>query len=276
MLAQSSQLRHGVWLSSEHDDAYGPMFKARQIHGYGGSAKLMKLLNAAASPELDVYQFGVYTGGSMKALARKIRSFGHLYGFDSFTGLPEEKMGMKMEGPHWKPGGFSAADALQDWTLPTLLSKIKQHIGMVENVTLIPGYFEQSLKPELARSFAFRPALLVDIDVDLYSSTMSCLSWLFEQRILRPGSYVRYDDWRSILQMHGEGRAHREASLRYNVTWRNLGGGYAKGAGSMNSREWQVVSIGPRRSAPWQPGELESAMRSMASPEGLWRRIVRP
>ena len=49
---------------------------------------LARRLRAAARRELDVYQFGVYTGGSMASIARRIRGFGHLWGFDSFAGLP--------------------------------------------------------------------------------------------------------------------------------------------------------------------------------------------
>ena len=182
---------------------------------------------------------------------------------------------MHFEGPHWKPGGFSAADALKVYSLPALLAQLKTQIDH-PNVTLIPGYFERSLTAKLRKQFAFRPALLVDIDVDLYVSSIQCLSWLFEQRILRPGSFVRYDDWRSIGQPHGEARAHREASLRYNVTWRNLGGGYEMGARGLNSREWQVVTVGSPRGLPWGQRELERAMRAVQSPEAMWRSFVRP
>eukprot|EP00966_Prymnesium_polylepis_P024512 564690-Prymnesium_polylepis.3 len=41
------------------------------------------------------YQFGVYTGGTMRSIAKKVRGFGHLWGFDSFTGLPEETEGAR-------------------------------------------------------------------------------------------------------------------------------------------------------------------------------------
>jgi hypothetical protein len=194
---------------------------------------------------------------------------------DSFSGLPAEASGIRLEGPHWKPGGFSAADALKEYSLPALLAKLKEYINH-SNVTLIPGYFNHSLTPGLRQQFPFRPALLVDIDVDLYSSSIQCLSWLFEQRILRAGSFVRYDDWRQIGQLHGEARAHKEASLRYNVTWRNLGGGYEKGVLGLNSREWQVVSVGSPHGVPWDKRKLERAMRAVQSPEGMWRSFVRP
>jgi hypothetical protein len=74
------QLPRGAWLSSQHDQTFGTVFKTPMIRGYGGSAQLMRALHDAASPDLDIYQFGVYTGGTMKSLARRIPSFGHMYG----------------------------------------------------------------------------------------------------------------------------------------------------------------------------------------------------
>jgi hypothetical protein len=175
----------------------------------------------------------------MRGISHHVRGFGMLYGFDSFAGLPEETPGLILEGKHWRPGGFSAADALREWRLPDVLDRVRRHIGHA-NTTLIAGFFNTSLA-SAARAHTLQPALLVDIDVDLHSSTSECLSWLVEERLLQPGTLVRYDDWRSMGQRHGEARAHREVSRRYNITWRNI-----DSRGSLNSREWEVVSIGSR------------------------------
>ena len=61
---------------------------------------------------------------------------------------------------------------------------------------------------------------------------------MFEQRLMRRGTLVRYDDWRNMRQRSGEARAHREVTRRFNVTWRNL----VSRSGALNSREWEVVS----------------------------------
>ena len=95
-----TDLRRGAWLSASHDQAYGRNFKMRSIHGWAGSRRLKMLANVAATRSLDIFQFGVYTAGSMRGLARSIRGFGHLYGFDSFVGLPSETRGEPLEGPH--------------------------------------------------------------------------------------------------------------------------------------------------------------------------------
>ena len=239
----ANAMPRGAWFAADHEKHFGTSFKIKGIHGWGATTHLVRSANAAASRSLDVYQFGVYTAGSMKSMARRLVGFGHLYGFDSFQGLPEETVGMPLEGKHWNPGGFSAADALGEWRLSALLPQLYQKINRKGNVTLVPGFFNESLTPTLARRYPFQPALLVDIDVDLHSSTVLCLSWLLDNKLLQPGSFVRYDDWRNIGQRHGEARAHREVSQLYNVTWQNV---RRPGAAGINVREWRVLSVGGR------------------------------
>lgn len=231
-------LQRGAWLSSQHDEHYGKNFKMRDVSYWGGSRKLKNLVNMAASLELDVYQFGVYTGGTMNGIGKSLRGFGHLYGFDSFVGLPPETAGEPLEGPHWRPGAFSAADAMESYSLEALLGRVMRRVAR-QNTTLIPGFYNESLTASLRRRYRFQPALLVDVDVDLHSSAMQCLSWMFESGLIVPGTYIRYDDWRNMRQQHGEARAHREITALYNVSWLNLGS-----AGNPNSREWQVVGVG--------------------------------
>ena len=75
------------------------------------------------------YQFGVYTGGTMRSIGQKIHNFGHFWGFDSFVGLPEETAGKMLEGRHWNVGGFSAADALGNYDSDALLRHVTDFIG---------------------------------------------------------------------------------------------------------------------------------------------------
>ena len=72
----------------------------------------------------------------------------------------------------------------------------------------VPGYYNESLTEELYSTGGFQPALLVDLDCDLYISTIQALEWLFKHRILRVESVVRYDDWphpRSAASSSGGG-----------------------------------------------------------------------
>eukprot|EP00966_Prymnesium_polylepis_P003602 82265-Prymnesium_polylepis.1 len=75
-----------------------------------------------------------------------------------------------------------------------------------------------------------RPALYVDVDADLYISTIQCLEWLFCSGLMRAGSrngtVVRYDDWGGPTGAHelvGERRAHLEVTNRHSVHWRHSG-----------------------------------------------------
>ena len=234
---EETSLRRGAWLSSTHDESYGKQFKIKRIGYWGASGRLTRFANTLARKDLDVYEFGVYTGVSMRDIAKRVHGFGHLWGFDSFVGLPQETKGEHLEGSHWKPGGFSAADALGEWKLPALLDQLRETIRY-ENTSFVPGFYSTSLTSQLRHSKPFQPALLIDVDVDLHSSALECLTWMFEQRLVLPGTtIVRYDDWRNMRQRGGEARAHREVTKRFNVTWRNL----AKPGQPPNSREWQVL-----------------------------------
>ena len=71
---------------------------------------LVSLVNDRASRSLDVYEFGVYTGDRMADFARRMRGFGHLWGFDSFTGFPDEPSGV------WQVRG---EQPLQRFSLPS-------------------------------------------------------------------------------------------------------------------------------------------------------------
>ena len=80
----------------------------RRRFKWGGSKRLNSLANAMAQRGRDVYEFGVYTGGSMRGLVQAIHGFGTLYGFDSFQGVPDETPGVRIP-QHWKVGAYSAA-----------------------------------------------------------------------------------------------------------------------------------------------------------------------
>lgn len=260
-------LQRGSWLGDGHDETYGAYLKLREIAWWSGSAEMVRLLRGQASTSLDVYQWGVYTGGTMRSIAKRVPGFGRLWGFDSFSGLPAETRGVKLEGKHWREGAFSSADALGLYDQRELLRRIRAKVEY-ENTTLIPGFYNESLTSALARApasahargssrrstdaagpssqarqHAFQPALLVDVDVDLHSSTVQCLGWMLAQRLLVPGTYLRYDDWRGEWQTYGEAQAHHELTRRHNLTWINLG----------STREWRLVHVGSYDGLPEPP-----------------------
>ena len=165
----------------------------------------------------DVYQFGVFEGGSLRTITR-VHDGARAWGFDSFAGLPPEEL-TETQIWQWRAGRFS-----------TSLARVASRVSNA--TTLIPGFFNESLTPKLAAASGMRPATYVDIDADLYSSSRQALDWLFSQRLLVRGSVVGYDDWWALacaanstrVEAHGEPRAHREVTQKYGARWQCICG----------------------------------------------------
>lgn len=223
-------------------------FKVKQTFtswNQGIDGRLTRLLNAFASPNKDIYQFGVYTGTGLKKIGTRVKGFGHLWGFDSFRGIPDEP---KAEQVYWtndfRQGGYSAADALGVYNLTALMHNVARYIDR-PNMTLVPGFFNESLNADLLQRYRLQPALHVDVDVDIFTSTLQCLSWMFENRLIVPSTFVRYDDWPNVNATHGKAagttfygqkKAHALLTQRFNVEWKPVA-----------TNSYQVVAIGSWR-----------------------------
>jgi hypothetical protein len=146
----------------------------------------------------DYYEFGVFQGVSV---ARAVRSdiawrkktgrahVGKFYGFDSFQGLPPFAAGDHLEGYGvFQPGQF--ADTQPQRVLDHIVGE-----GLpADRVTLIPGFFSESLDSEVTlRLLEESRVAIAHIDCDLYSSAMECLEFLDGR--LADGAVVLFDDW---------------------------------------------------------------------------------
>jgi hypothetical protein len=177
----------------------------------------------------DLYTFGVYTGASIKFWLDRLKALkvahGQSWGFDSFEGLPEEAEGVELEGNEWKPGGFSAADQFGVYTWGEVRRKIEGHLGPEHSARCgwVKGFFSETLTPTLRGERGMQPALIIDVDVDLYISAVQCLDWCFANGIIVPGTIVYYDDVEVVkADRGGELRAHDEMTAKYQVTWRHV------------------------------------------------------
>ena len=133
------------------------------------------------------------------------------------------------------------------------MERVYRRIGH-PNVTLVQGYFSESLP--LMHLASLRPALLVDVDVDLYASARDALTWLFRSNLVIPGTIVHYDDWTNLNasdELWGEMRAHREITEEFNVKWRLVGDRDAPSRRHWLRNEYQVVSIGDTRPVVGRP-----------------------
>merc|ERR1712183_893372 len=107
----------------------------------------------------------------MERFAMKGVKVGHLWGFDSFEGLPRDDSSQQSKstyGDMVAEGKFDVLAYVQE-TWPTVEQQIIDFIGY-PNATLIKGFFNDTLKDKIAKERGMRPAFFVSIDVDLYSS----------------------------------------------------------------------------------------------------------
>jgi hypothetical protein len=224
---------------------------------YGGwrfqAANLIAKERGRDAELTDIYQFGVYVGGSLNVIrtAWKLNDLpvGGVWGFDSFVGL---QSGAKTDGDHsdWADGAFSAADALGVESMAALKRKIllvitEQDTSSLarsdwfgQKVGFVAGFYNESLHPGLARKRKMRPALYVDIDVDQYLPSLQALDWLLSEGLVRPGTYVGYDDIGSTDKWTaGESRAHLEVARKHSVRFRLVYNGCRRVSASNSLRQ---------------------------------------
>ena len=198
---------------------------------------------------MDIYVFGVFQGlsiqGTIKTLLAHNVTFNTLWGFDSFAGLPTESGALdnyKTNIP-WTAGAFSTASLFGAATTAAqaeekLLERLITTTGY-KRIKFVRGFYNESL-PALAATASGRhrlrkmqPAMIVDIDCDIYECTIEALEFMLRRRLLVVGTFVYYDDWRPANE--GEVKAHHELTAKYGIKWRKL-----------HDSCWEVLEIARR------------------------------
>jgi SAM-dependent methyltransferase len=122
---------------------------------------------AGAAP--TVLEFGVYNGRSINILSRLFEA-GRLYGFDTFTGFPD--------------------DGRADWQLDFRVAGMPQ-VGA--NVELVPGRFEDTLALFVAaHPNELAELRLVHVDCDIFSAA-HCVFEALDEFIV-PGCVIVFDE----------------------------------------------------------------------------------
>lgn len=156
------------------------------------------LLNHALSNarlEGLVLEFGVRHGHSIRHIAGRVN--GPVFGFDSFNGLPSS-------WGHEPKGVYSTGGELPD---------------VPENVTLVPGWFEETLPAFMAEHQG--PLRFANVDCDIFASTVTVLEQLAPR--IEAGSVLVFDEyivnptWRE-----DEFKAFQEAADRYGWRYRYI------------------------------------------------------
>ena len=174
-LSQSDDLSQSRLKSFQYLSHIKPM---PQLLGSGHTV-LKKAYEAISLQNGLILEFGVRHGTSMRQLASLASK--PLYGFDSFEGLPED----------WHQ------ESKEIYSTKGKIPKVPAH------VTLIPGWFEDTLPLFLAKHE--EDIALINIDCDIYSSTKTVLDLLSPR--IKKGTIILFDEY--IGNLHWEEDEHK-------------------------------------------------------------------
>lgn len=121
-------------------------------------------------------EFGVHSGSTVNLISSVLKDE-IVYGFDSFEGLPEDWNISYNEKFNKHKKGYFSLDNLPE---------------VNDNVKLIKGFFDQSLKPWVDQ---YKPDQIkfLHVDSDLYSSAIYVLDTLNE--FIVPGTIIVFDEF---------------------------------------------------------------------------------
>lgn len=179
------------------------------------------------SSDYDIYQFGTFQGYTLSGLFKYIKEnnllFNNFIGFDSLQGLPVEKLDIN-NNVHWTYGKYSISNVLNKTDISVdeykeyLFSTQKIPIEYENKIIIVKGFYEISLNDDIVKHL--KPALFIDIDCDIYTSTIQVLDFIFKNKLYVNGkTIIRYDDWgnNNMEYQTGQSKAHLEITQKYNI-----------------------------------------------------------
>lgn len=139
---------------------------------------LLSLARNAVQLRGDLWECGVYKGGTARMLAellrREARPGVKLHLFDTFAGMPETDGAVDVH----RKGDFS----------DTSLAAVKQVVGNEGRVEFHPGWIPESFK-----EVPDGPIALAHVDVDIYRSVWDCCEFIYPR--LEVGGMMVFDDY---------------------------------------------------------------------------------
>jgi hypothetical protein len=195
----------------------------------------------------DSYQFGIYTGNTFVFIYKMFRKYGldvkRILAFDSFEGLPDEKPGM-VKHPNWNRHEFNMKYLFQTQDTRAIISNIEKQLPDRDIRTeWYEGYFNKVLNDHFLATDP-RPAFWVDLDVDLYQSTIDVLDFMIPNGLILPGTIVSMDDWGGCEEYKGgESLAWKEMIEKYRVDAKEIHS-YTSGDREHCQKAFIVTEIG--------------------------------
>ena len=154
----------------------------------------------------DYLEFGVYNGMSMSVAYAALQAVGltgtRLIGFDSFEGMPK---GEQQDEAGVFTGGqlyFDEAGAK---------ANMRRHGVDLAQVTLVKGWFDDTLNDATVARLGLKRTSLVMIDCVIYPSTAAVLRFI--EPLIGDSAVLVFDDWArrdSHLKNQGQKRAFDE------------------------------------------------------------------
>lgn len=132
--------------------------------------------------------------------------------FDSFAGLPEVET--KTSVPIWKKGVLATSEQ-------EFMRLVTEHGIYLDKVSTYPGFYNESLTPELQKQLLAkqRKAAFICVDCDLYESAVPV--WKFIDGLLQEGSVLYVDDYYVGYKgspLHGVAKSFAE--YQETTSWR--------------------------------------------------------
>lgn len=137
------------------------------------ACQLFMAVKATAKVVGDIAEVGVYKGGSAKLIC-EAKGNKTLHLFDTFEGLPDL---CEVDDPRqFQKGQYLGS-----------FENVKTYLKPYSNVCIYKGLFPSTAEPIKNKRFS-----LVNLDVDLYESTLSCLEF-FYTRMNKGGVIISHD-----------------------------------------------------------------------------------
>ena len=175
------------FINQHSNVAYSDFFSTRFDYKKRYSLFEYVIKKEGLDKDVDYLEFGVSKGNSLKWWINRLKNKNsRFYGFDTFTGLPED----------WGP--FKAGDMSNGNKPPSIND---------DRVSFIQGIFQQTLIPFLIK-YKNENRKIIHLDADLYSATLYVLTLLTPY--LKSGDILFFDEFN--VPMH-EYKAFYEWSI---------------------------------------------------------------
>lgn len=179
------------------------------------------LKNIQNISEYDIYEFGINHGKSFydinTYLERANIKPNKIWGFDSFVGLPKEKDGLPIING-WEEGYFNVKEEMSVENTDDVISNILSKNNSGIPCEFIAGFFCDTLTNELVVNKNMKKASFIDIDVDLYQSTIEIFDWFYDNDLMSDTVIVNFDDWGGVAEYTGgESKAFKDIIDKYKL-----------------------------------------------------------